>query len=352
VTFPPDGQRQPYDPGISTQPHVPRIERPFWVCEQLEVALFEGLAGRVAALITRKRYSHRRSAQERGRAHMLLNTGDVTPVVWNVNGLEHADILAEALSTARHRLLIISPFAANAVVNRDFIAKLKQGLRTGVEITIACGYGGDNSCPGKYALRRLSKLAARYDRFTFARIKNLHAKILICDSTCVSTSYNWLSFRSDSDQSCCIEVGTLEIFTDRVDERYAQYRSLVDEKGVLYASQQAECRTGCMTQRSQALSSASRRAGRTAVPDPCGYWHDGRSVRGAAIRTSQHMSLFCSVRIAIGRGPACAPIRRFYTRAREQARNRSSHPVTTVIGLPAPTNATVRREQADLTQAG
>jgi phosphatidylserine/phosphatidylglycerophosphate/cardiolipin synthase-like enzyme len=84
---------------------------------------------------------------------MLLNTGDVTPVVWNVNGLEHADILAEALSTARHRLLIISPFAANAVVNRDFIAKLKQGLRTGVEITIACGYGGDNSCPGKYALR-------------------------------------------------------------------------------------------------------------------------------------------------------------------------------------------------------
>ncbi len=28
---------------------VPRIERPFWVAEQLEVALFEGLGGRLAA---------------------------------------------------------------------------------------------------------------------------------------------------------------------------------------------------------------------------------------------------------------------------------------------------------------
>lgn len=216
---------------LAELPHVPRIERPFWVCEQLEVALFEGLAGRVAALITRKRYS-RRSAQELGRAHMLLHGGDFTPVVRNVSGLEHEDILAEALSTARHRLLIISPFVASGVVNRDFFAKLKQTLRTGVEITIACGYGGDNSCLGKYALRRLSKLTARYDRFTFACIRNLHAKILICDSVCVTTSYNWLSCSSDSYQSCCNEVGTLEIFTDRIDERYAQYRSLVDEEGI------------------------------------------------------------------------------------------------------------------------
>jgi phosphatidylserine/phosphatidylglycerophosphate/cardiolipin synthase-like enzyme len=215
---------------LAELPHVPRIERPFWVCEQLEVALFEGLAGRIAALTIRKRYSRRRSAQQLGRARMLLNVGDVTPVVRNVSGLEHADILAKALSTARHRLLIFSPLATSTVVNRDFIAKLKHGLRTGVEITIACGNGGNNSFLDKYAVRRLSKLSARDDRFTFARIRNLHAKILICDSTCVSTSYNWLSFRSDSDESFGIEAGTLEIFTDRIDERYARCRSLVDEE--------------------------------------------------------------------------------------------------------------------------
>lgn len=34
---------------------VPRIERPFWVAEQLEVALFEGLRGRVGAWFRRRR---------------------------------------------------------------------------------------------------------------------------------------------------------------------------------------------------------------------------------------------------------------------------------------------------------
>jgi PLD-like domain len=217
---------------LAELPHVPRIERPFWVCEQLEVALFEGLAGRVAALITRKRHSRRRSARQPGRAHMLLNAGDVPPLVQNVSVREYADILNEALSTARNRLLIISPFAANAVVNRDFMARLKQGLRAGVEITIACGYTEDSSFPDKHTLGRLSKLAATYDRFTFARIRNLHAKVLVCDSTCVHGSENWLALRSDPDESCRIEAGALEFFMDHVDERYARYRALVDDKGI------------------------------------------------------------------------------------------------------------------------
>ena len=35
---------------LAELPHVPRLERPFWVFEQLEVALFEGLLGRLAAM--------------------------------------------------------------------------------------------------------------------------------------------------------------------------------------------------------------------------------------------------------------------------------------------------------------
>ncbi|MGH3936558.1 MAG: hypothetical protein ACRDS1_16530 [Pseudonocardiaceae bacterium] len=34
---------------------VPRIQRPLWVAEQLEVALFEGLGHRVSAVIRRRR---------------------------------------------------------------------------------------------------------------------------------------------------------------------------------------------------------------------------------------------------------------------------------------------------------
>jgi Uncharacterized conserved protein (DUF2075) len=36
---------------LAELPHVPRIERPFWVCEQLEVALFEGFFGRLAGFV-------------------------------------------------------------------------------------------------------------------------------------------------------------------------------------------------------------------------------------------------------------------------------------------------------------
>jgi hypothetical protein len=35
---------------LAELPHVPRIERSFWVCKQLEVALFEGLLGRLAEM--------------------------------------------------------------------------------------------------------------------------------------------------------------------------------------------------------------------------------------------------------------------------------------------------------------
>jgi hypothetical protein len=39
---------------------VPRLERPFWVAEQLEVALFEGLRGRIAAWTRRRSGTHKR----------------------------------------------------------------------------------------------------------------------------------------------------------------------------------------------------------------------------------------------------------------------------------------------------
>lgn len=47
--------------------NVPRIERPFWVCEQLEIALFEGLASRLTSLTKKIRHSRDRSAQELNR---------------------------------------------------------------------------------------------------------------------------------------------------------------------------------------------------------------------------------------------------------------------------------------------
>jgi phosphatidylserine/phosphatidylglycerophosphate/cardiolipin synthase-like enzyme len=212
---------------LAELPNVPRIERPFWVCEQLEVALFEGLVGRLSTLINRKRYGRRGSAQELERALVPLASGGTARTL---HGIEHDDLLAEALSTARHRLLVVSPFVTEAVVNADFAAKLEQLLQLGTEVTIVCGYSEYDNRSSECAFGHLKNLAKRYDRFTFRRIKQLHAKILIFDETYVTTSFNWLSWRSDSghDRRYRFEEGTLISSPKHADEEYEQFRALVD----------------------------------------------------------------------------------------------------------------------------
>jgi len=136
----------------------------------------------------------------------------------------------EGTHRLKTRLLIIAPWVKKSVVNTDFLAKLKQRLRAGVEVTIAHGYGDDDSGSDEQALRRLGNLASRFSRFTFVRVRNTHAKILIYDETWISTSFNWLSFRGDSDRTYRMEEGTLVNIPARVDKEYEQYRTLIEEQ--------------------------------------------------------------------------------------------------------------------------
>lgn len=144
---------------------------------------------------------------------------------------EHADLLVDALESATRRLLIVSPWVRSAVVTTDFLAKLERRLKAGVEVTIAHGIGDDDSGSDEFALQRLANLAARYRRnFTFARLRNTHAKILIFDGQWVSTSFNWLSFRGDPERTYRMEEGTLVQIPSRVDEAYDRYRKLIAEQ--------------------------------------------------------------------------------------------------------------------------
>lgn len=156
-----------------------------------------------------------------------------TLAVRSVGVFEHPDLLMEALDTSMTRLLIISPWVRSAVVTTDFVTKLERRLRAGVEVTIAHGYGDDDSGSDDYALKRLRNLSSRYHKkFTFARLGNTHAKILIFDNQWVSTSFNWLSFRGDPDRTYRMEEGTLVSIPEKVDEAYARYRVLVAEQKV------------------------------------------------------------------------------------------------------------------------
>jgi hypothetical protein len=54
--------------------NVPRLERPFWVAQQLEVALFEGLAGRIRKVFGRYRIRQRIIDELRAEREDFLNT--------------------------------------------------------------------------------------------------------------------------------------------------------------------------------------------------------------------------------------------------------------------------------------
>lgn len=168
--------------------------------------------------------------EDTGSGDQDLPSTGLTALVQSVSVFQHPDLLAEALSTARRRLLIIAPWVKNSVVTTDFIAKLERRIRVGVEVTIAHGIGDDDSGSDESALRRLSNLAGRYRNFTFIRVKNTHAKILIFDESWISTSFNWLSFRGDSDRTYRMEEGTLVKIPPRVDKEYAKYIALIEEQ--------------------------------------------------------------------------------------------------------------------------
>lgn len=157
--------------------------------------------------------------------------GGVTALVRSVSVFEHADLLREALATARTRLLIIAPWVKMSVVTTDFLANLERRLQVGVEVTIAHGIGDDDKDSDKVAIRRLENLSKRYPaKFSFVRLRNTHAKILIYDGNWINTSFNWLSFRGDSDRTYRMEEGTLVAIPDRVDKAYANYRALINQQ--------------------------------------------------------------------------------------------------------------------------
>lgn len=145
--------------------------------------------------------------------------------VRSVSVFEHPEHLEKALTSAKNRLLIISPWIKGGVVNADFVGKLKRRIRAGVEVYIGYGIGPDDNGCDEWALRKLHNLAKRFEDkpFHFVRLKNTHAKILIYDGIWINTSFNWMSFRGDPDRTFRMEEGTLVQIPSEVEKAYRQY---------------------------------------------------------------------------------------------------------------------------------
>lgn len=126
---------------------------------------------------------------------------------------EHPPFLKKALLSAKRRLVIVSPWIRDSVIDWPFIASLEALLKSGVEVYIgygiekADGNGKRNAAKEKpditpRAESDLRQLADRYKNFHFVYVGNTHRKSLVCDDQfAVVTSFNWLSYKGDSQSS-------------------------------------------------------------------------------------------------------------------------------------------------------
>jgi DNA-binding MarR family transcriptional regulator len=126
---------------------------------------------------------------------------------------EHPPYLKKALMSSKRRLVIVSPWIRNSVIDLQFLALLEALLKAGVEVYIgygiekADGNGKKNVANDKpdispRAETDLRTLANRHKNFHFMNIGNTHRKSLVCDDQfAVVTSFNWLSYKGDSQGS-------------------------------------------------------------------------------------------------------------------------------------------------------
>jgi phosphatidylserine/phosphatidylglycerophosphate/cardiolipin synthase-like enzyme len=120
---------------------------------------------------------------------------------------DHPPLLRRAIEEASRRLVIISPWITDAVVDQNFLRKLTERLDRGVEVYIGYGLGPEEKVSS--AIRQLEGLSRQFPNLHFVRLGDTHAKILIKDDEwLVTTSFNWLSFRGDPKRTFREEWGT------------------------------------------------------------------------------------------------------------------------------------------------
>ena len=137
---------------------------------------------------------------------------------------EHPPLLKRALDEAEERVLIISPWIRRAVVTKNFIEAIRHALDRGVNIYVGYGLGENDSKAGQSdedARKELDALADGRKRFSFSRLGDTHAKILIKDREFfVISSFNWLSFKGDPNRTFREEWGTLVAIPSVVDKYF------------------------------------------------------------------------------------------------------------------------------------
>jgi hypothetical protein len=175
--------------------------------------------------------SHIDVSDDEADALVLTNPDDKAPPYQarQFSVYEHSDFLQESLRTASKRLMIISPWITKQVVNDAFLARLEELLVRGVEVDIIYGIQGDDRSSAP-VINRLCNMSDQHSNFRFYLHENNHSKVLLVDHTVITTSFNWLSFRGDSNRTFRREEGTLIQGVDYSNSTYSGLQKMIFEE--------------------------------------------------------------------------------------------------------------------------
>lgn len=139
---------------------------------------------------------------------------------------EHPRLLDLALRSSQHRLLLVSPWVKDAVVEQAFLRLLRGRLDAGVEVYLGYGLADDPVADiDRRARENLLALDADYPNLRFSHLGGgVHAKVLISDAAfLVITSFNWMSFRGDPTRTFRDERGVVISTTSEIDREWDQW---------------------------------------------------------------------------------------------------------------------------------
>jgi len=127
-----------------------------------------------------------------------------------IAGRAHRQELTRAFDEAEKSIVILSGWANDRVVDRDFMRRLRRALNRGVNVYVGFGWTSpiDPAQPSPSELRAKGVLEGLADEATqpgagklyLAKWPN-HAKLLVCDDRwAICGSHNWLSNRGFSNE--------------------------------------------------------------------------------------------------------------------------------------------------------
>lgn len=151
---------------------------------------------------------------------------------------EHPSWLRKALVSSKKRLLIISPWIRDAIIDERFIGSLHLLLKAGVLVYIGYGLAEGNAKNKANKLpitpqaeKDLTQVQKQYPKtFRFVFVGNTHRKTLVSDDQfAIVTSFNWMSFKGDPNEKPRDEHGVVirkKVYVDRI---FQQSLSLLDK---------------------------------------------------------------------------------------------------------------------------